>query len=59
MVTDKCPKCGSETTFGYGLAGGGMGVYWLCLNDDCDYFHKEQDPPEDDDPGVLPSETGR
>lgn len=36
----KCPDCGGETTFGFGLAGGGdaegnPGIYWLCL--DCDW----------------------
>jgi len=35
-----CPKCGGEITFGFGLAGGGYGPYWLCLV--CDWFHKEE-----------------
>lgn len=39
----KCLKCGGELHFGYGLAGGGMGSYEICLNDGCDYFSKEQD----------------
>lgn len=47
--TDACPKCGGETTFGYGLMGGGMGAYVVCLTDDCDFFEKEQDPPEEDE----------
>jgi hypothetical protein len=42
----RCPKCGSEIRGGYGLAGGGMGVYEYCLNDDCDWFHKFQDAEE-------------
>lgn len=25
-----CPKCGTETTFGFGLAGGGYGSYVAC-----------------------------
>jgi hypothetical protein len=43
-----CPKCGSELGQGYGLAGGGIGAYTYCTDDDCDYFDKVQDPPEDD-----------
>jgi hypothetical protein len=41
-----CPKCGSETGFyvGYGLCGGGIGVYEGC--DDCKYFSKTQDEEE-------------
>ena len=38
---DGCPKCGGQLTFGYGLAGGGIGSYWMCL--DCDFFEKKQD----------------
>ena len=34
-----CPKCGSTNTiWGFGLTGGGMGVYGSC--DDCDWFGK-------------------
>lgn len=51
----KCPKCGStDTEAGFGLAGGGYGVYWYCK--DCNtIFDKVQDPTEenvisDDDP---------
>lgn len=40
---EKCPKCGADTLYGYGLAGGGFGVYWCCENDACDYFFKRQD----------------
>lgn len=43
---DKCPKCGSEIVSGYGLAFGGMGVYYMCSNDDCDWFYKVQDADE-------------
>ena len=32
---ENCPKCAGEITFMYGLGGGGMGVYWVCL--DCDW----------------------
>ena len=44
---DRCPKCGGETTFSYGLAGGGVedeegntvpGVYFLCLEEGCDWM---------------------
>ena len=38
-----CPKCGSPTTLGYGLAGGGIGAYTACDNDECDFFDKVQD----------------
>lgn len=27
---DKCPKCGEPTEQGFGLAGGGFGVYTYC-----------------------------
>ncbi len=27
---DTCPKCGGELDMGYGMAGGGMGVYEYC-----------------------------
>lgn len=30
-----------ESTFGYGLAGGGMGMYQMCTGDDCDWLSKE------------------
>lgn len=39
-----CPKCGSNTEMGYGLAGGGVGPYVYCTNEACDYFEKFQDP---------------
>lgn len=42
--TDTCPKCGNtELHHGYGLAGGGIGPYRTCLNDDCDFFEKTED----------------
>ncbi len=44
---DKCPLCGGETSFGYGLAGGGMGAYFFCLSDACDWFFKRQDSTPD------------
>lgn len=34
---EKCPKCGGDLTFGYGLAAGPMGGYVLCMEDGCDY----------------------
>lgn len=40
---DSCPECGSKTTFGYGLMGGGMGAYQLCENDGCDWFIKDRE----------------
>lgn len=42
----RCPKCGGELIFGYGMAGGGMGSYELCDNESCDYFSKTQDADE-------------
>lgn len=47
-----CPTCGGELYSGYGLAGGGIGVYTSCLNDDCDYLDKTQDL--DDGPRTEP-----
>ncbi len=29
---DKCPKCNVEAECGYGMAGGGVGVYIYCPN---------------------------
>jgi hypothetical protein len=49
----KCPKCGGELEWGYGLAGGGMGPYALCASDECDWFQKWQDPPESADVEVA------
>jgi hypothetical protein len=41
---NKCPECGTELIFGYGLAGGGMGAYRMCPSETCDYMDKTQDP---------------
>jgi hypothetical protein len=45
-----CPKCGSKTMFGYGLAGGGMGPYVVCDGllgvGGCDFFKKKVKPSE-------------
>ena len=27
---DKCPECGTEAEHGFGMAGGGFGVYTFC-----------------------------
>lgn len=40
---DVCPKCGGPLHAGYGFAGGGIGGYLCCLNEDCDYFEKFSD----------------
>lgn len=41
---EKCPKCGAgDVEHGYGLWGGGIGPYWFCIADECDWFRKEQD----------------
>jgi hypothetical protein len=44
-----CPKCLHEITDdpGYGLAYGGMGTYWVCEQDDCDWFFKQMDRDEE------------
>ena len=50
-----CPKCFIEVTdadTGYGLAFGGMGTYWTCDNEDCDWFYKIMDPNEEDVPNA-------
>jgi hypothetical protein len=47
MTMDMCPKCGGELHHGYGLAGGGIGCYTACLNEECDYFDKVQDHTDD------------
>lgn len=39
-----CPKCGADLHEGYGLMGGGIGAYEVCLADGCDYFTKWPDP---------------
>jgi hypothetical protein len=41
-LLDTCPKCGAETEKGFGLAGGGYGVYAYCVTEGCDYFAKMQ-----------------
>jgi hypothetical protein len=42
---DNCPLCGNDTLdMGYGLAGGGIGVYFYCTTDGCDQFDKTPDP---------------
>lgn len=38
-----CPQCGGQVLFGYGLAGGGVGKYDMCMEDDCDWFSKTLD----------------
>jgi hypothetical protein len=41
-LLDICPKCGTETEQGFGLAGGGYGVYVYCPTEGCGYFAKIQ-----------------
>jgi hypothetical protein len=45
-----CPKCGKEMEQGYGLAGGGIGVYFYCETEGCDGFIKFQDLELEDPP---------
>ena len=39
-LPNECPKCGTQTGHGYGLAGGGIGPYVYCMGNNCDYFAK-------------------
>ena len=50
MSAGLCPKCNSELEMGYGLAGGGIGPYVYCSNEQCDYFEKFQDHEMDNKP---------
>lgn len=43
---EACPLCGGDIYYGFGLMGGGYGAYEFCLNDDCGFFDKEEDPME-------------
>lgn len=45
-LLDVCPKCGTKTEGGYGLAYGGMGVYVFCPAEGCDYHAKQQEADE-------------
>jgi hypothetical protein len=48
-LPDACPKCSGGMYVGYGLAGGGMGAYAICLTDDCDdTIYKVLDSEDDD-----------
>jgi hypothetical protein len=60
MLPDICPKCGTATDFGFGLAGGGYGPYVYCLAESCDFFAKEQerDPDADAPPRSQDREAG-
>ena len=41
VLLNKCPHCGTETENGFGLAGGGYGIYVYCPNECCiGYFAK-------------------
>lgn len=46
-VDGRCPLCTGVLEIGFGLAGGGYGPYWGCV--DCDYFFKEFLGEEADD----------
>lgn len=43
---EKCPKCGASIEIGYGLMGGGIGVYKFCRNEKCNWFWKRLDQEE-------------
>ncbi len=42
----QCIHCGTDLEMGYGMAGGGMGPYLYCPNENCKEptFEKFQDP---------------
>ncbi len=43
LKRNQCPHCGTKLESGYGMAGGGMGVYTFCPNEKCgQYFDKVQ-----------------
>ena len=41
---DHCPKCGGEQEVGFGLAGGGYGVYTYCPR--CEQITSKSEVPE-------------
>ena len=43
-----CPKCGLPTEGGYGLMGGGCGLYVYCTDETCSFFAKVQDEEEEE-----------
>jgi hypothetical protein len=46
-MVEQCPKCRQMTLLaGYGLMGGGIGFYWFCDSEGCDFFEKNQDTDE-------------
>lgn len=51
-MNNRCPKCGGELIHSYGLAGGGMGHYEICENEECTHLEKTQDKEDmvDGDP---------
>lgn len=51
---EKCPRCGTHVTHGYGLMGGGIGAYVFCCDDSCDYFVKTQDENRRATPSAPP-----
>lgn len=47
---DGCPRCGRKMYHGYGLMGGGIGSYSVCLDDNCGYFGNQVMDTANDDP---------
>lgn len=47
-----CPECGGKITQGYGLMGGSIGAYEVCLNRRCPdpHFEKWPDPEMEEPP---------
>lgn len=44
---EKCPDCGGWIEVGYGLMGGGMGMYKWCPEEKCRWMWKELETEED------------
>jgi len=38
----RCPRCGRELEYGYGIRLGAVGAYPFCPADSCDYTEKAQ-----------------
>ena len=42
-----CPDCGAYITIGFGLLGGGFGLYKFC-NNECGWFWKQVEEDKDE-----------
>lgn len=46
-LDEPCPDCGGALFFGYGLTGGGLGPYEMCMS--CDHFRKSTRDDQEDE----------